>query len=283
MRITKFLLIVSIFTISAANLSAQLSRKPTPTREPTGAMSAKPKSTKNSLPKIATQADFDLMARVYHRGTPYAMPHVMFIIDRRSNNKIYFVNSQKFRFHKDFLLANYLIPRGSEIFKAVYQDLDRRFMVGTIAWQAPVEKFTWELWEGDMASTELIKMANTTINASFFKKTYYKPNSLRQEDASANAGLDRITQDELNRNQVYLPLNTGKGVGRLHIIDKLDDTVEIGENEILVLKELPLNLPPVRGIIVAKPSSPLCNSRKSCDGRRSSFRSKASSKHPYRR
>lgn len=257
MRITKFLLIVTIFTISAASLTAQLSRKPTPTREPKGAMNAKPASAKNSLPKITSQADFDSMARVYHRGTPYAMPHVMFIIDRRSNNKIYFVNSQKFRFHKDFLLANYLIPRGSEIFKAVYQDLDRRFMVGTIAWQAPVEKFTWELWEGDMASTELIKMANTTINASFFKKTYYKPNSLRQEDASANAGLDRITQDELNRNQVYLPLNTGKGVGRLHIIDKLDDTVEIGENEILVLKELPLNLPPVRGIIVAKPSSPL--------------------------
>lgn len=257
MRITKFLLIVTIFTISAANLTAQLSRKPTPTREPAGAMSAKPKSTKNSLPKITSQADFDLMARVYHRGTPYAMPHVMFIIDRRSNNKIYFVNSQKYRFHKDFLLANYLIPRGSEIFKAVYQDLDRRFMVGTIAWQAPVEKFTWELWEGDMASTELIKMANTVINANFFQKAAYKPNSLRQEDASANIGLDRITQDELNKNQVYLPLNTGKGQGRLHIIDKLDDTVEIGSNEILVLKELPLNLPPVRGIIVAKPSSPL--------------------------
>ncbi|HMT07521.1 MAG TPA: PEP/pyruvate-binding domain-containing protein [Pyrinomonadaceae bacterium] len=234
-----------------------MSRKPTPTREPTGAMAAKPASNKNSLPKIASQADFDSMARVYHRGTPYAMPHVMFIIDRRSNNKIYFVNSQKYRFHKDFLLANYLIPRGSEIFKAVYQDLDRRFMVGTIAWQAPVEKFTWELWEGDMASTELIKMADKTINAAFFKKAHYKPNSLRQEDASANIGLERITQNDLNKNQVYLPLNTGKAVGRLHIIDKLDDTVEIGDNEILVLKELPLTLPPVRGIIVAKPSSPL--------------------------
>ena len=37
----------------------------------------------------------------------------------------------------------------------------------------------------------------------------------------------------------------------------MDDTVEIGDNEILVLKELPQSLPPVRGIIVAKPSSPL--------------------------
>ncbi|HEX6280378.1 MAG TPA: PEP/pyruvate-binding domain-containing protein, partial [Pyrinomonadaceae bacterium] len=61
----------------------------------------------------------------------------------------------------------------------------------------------------------------------------------------------------LNKNQEYLALNTGSAVGRIHIVDKLDDTVEIGSNEIIVLKELPQSLPPVRGIIVAKPSSPL--------------------------
>jgi hypothetical protein len=85
----------------------------------------------------------------------------------------------------------------------------------------------------------------------------YKPNSIRQEDVSANLGINRVTQDEINKNQEYLALNTGKAVGRIHIIEKLDDTVEIGVNEILILKELPESIPPVRGIIVAKPSSPL--------------------------
>ena len=254
---TKISVLSLLLTAFCVSTYAQMSRKPSPTREPDGAMSANPKTNKNSVPKIASRAEFDVIARVYHQKTPYAMPHTMFIIDRRDKNKIYFVNSQKFRFHKDFLLANYMIPRGTDIFKPIYIDLDRRFIVGTIAWQNTLEKFTWELWEGDMASTELIKSANTTIAKSFYEKVYYKPNSIRQEDASVNVGLDRITQDELNRNQVYLALNTGKGVGRLHIIDKLDDTVEIGENEILVLKELPLTLPPVRGVIVAKPSSPL--------------------------
>ena len=252
------LLATIIFLLSLCTAgSAQLSRKPTPTREPEGAMAKKPDSNRNSLPKLESRNAFDSIARVYHKGTPYAMPHVMFVIDRRDGNKIYFVNSQKFRFHKDFLLATYMIPRGTEIFKSIYEDLGRRFIVGTIAWQQPVEKYTWELWEGDMASAELMKTANTAINKAFFQKTFYKPNSIRQEDASVNIGIDRILQDELNRNQAYLPLNTGTAVGRIHIIDKLDDTVEIGENEILVLKELPLTLPPVRGIIVAKPSSPL--------------------------
>lgn len=238
-------------------VSAQMSRKPTPTREPPGVMGKKLDSNKNSLPKLSSRAEFDTIARVYHRGTPYAMPHTMFVIDRKSNNKVYFVNSQKFRFHKDFLLATYMIPRGTEIFKPIYVDPNRRFIVGTIAWQTPVEKFTWELWEGDLASAEIIKTANAAISKAFYEKVFYKPNSIRQEDVSVNIGLDRILQDELNRNQVYLALNTGKATGRLHIIDKLDDTVEIGDNEIIVLKELPLTLPPVRGVIIAKQSSPL--------------------------
>ncbi len=246
-----------IILISIVSISAQMARKPSPTREPAGAMDKKPDSSKNSLTKIASREDFDLVARVYHKDTPFELPHAMFIIDRRDKNKIYFVNSQKFRYHKDFLQARYLVPRGADVFKPIYIDQDRRFMVGTIAWQKSVEKFTWELWEGDLAAPELMKLANDAINKNFYTPVYYKPNSIRQEDASADLGIERILQSDISKNQDYLALNTGASVGRLHIIDKLDDTVEIGSNEILILKELPLSLPPVRGIIVAKPSTPL--------------------------
>ena len=234
-----------------------MSRKPSPASEPVRAMDKKPDSKKNSLPKVTAQSDFDSIARTYHPNTSYALPHAMFVIDRRNRNRIYFVNSQRYRFHKDFLLATYLVPRGADVFKPIYIDEDRRFIVGTIAWQKPVSKFTWELWEGDLATAEHIKLANQTINSHFFEPVAYKPNSIRQEDVSESLGIDRVLQSDLNKNQEYLALNPGKAVGRIHIIDKLDDTVEIGDNEIIVLKELPQNLPPVRGIIVAKPSSPL--------------------------
>jgi rifampicin phosphotransferase len=248
-----FLLIV----LGSQLVSAQMSRKPSPRREPAGAMSKKPDTDKRSLSLVRTQADFDSIARVYHEGTPYALPHAMFIIDRRDQNRIYYINSQRFRFHKDFLLANYLVPRGGDVFKPIYLDENRRFIVGTIAWQKPVEKFTWELWEGDLASPAIIKLANTIINKSFFRPVAFKPNSDKQEDASASLQIARVTQSDINKNQEYLALNTGKAIGRIHIIEKLDDTVEIGDNEILILKELPISLPQVRGIIVAKPSTPL--------------------------
>jgi hypothetical protein len=234
-----------------------MSRKPSPTREPTGVMSKKPDSVKRALNKINSREEFDSIARVYHQGTPYALPHAMFVVDRRFKNKIYYVNSQKYRFHKDFLLANYLVARGADVFDPIYIRQDRRFIVGTIAWQKTVEKFTFELWEGDLASPDLIKIAYDTINQTFFEAVAYKPNSIRQDDATSNLGIERISADEIQKNQEYLALNTGKAVGRIHIIDRLDDTVEIGDNEILILKELPISLPQVRGIIVAKPSTPL--------------------------
>ena len=253
----KIIYLFCLFALTASLASAQMARKPTPTREPAGAMSKTPDTNKRSLTEIKSQADFDSIARTYHEGTPFALPHAMFIIDRKEKNKIYYVNSQKYRFHKDFLLANYLVARGDDVYKPIYIDLNRRFIVGTIAYQKPVEKFTWELYEGDLANAELLKLANETINKTFFDKVYYKPNSIRQEDVSAKLDIERVLQSDIAKNQDYLALNTGEAVGRIHIIEKLDDTVEIGDNEIVVLKELPISLPPVRGIIVAKPSTPL--------------------------
>ncbi|HXH69996.1 MAG TPA: hypothetical protein VNI60_06560, partial [Pyrinomonadaceae bacterium] len=192
-KIKKIIYLLSLFALTVSFADAQMLRKPSPTREPEGAMDKKPDTTRRALNEIKTQEDFDSMARVYHQDTPYALPHAMFVIDRRSKNKIYYVNSQKYRFHKDFLLANYLVARGEDVFEPIYIRQDRRFIVGTVAWQKTVEKFTFELYEGDLASSELIKLAYDTINKTFFDKVAFKPNSSRQDDATANLGITRIS------------------------------------------------------------------------------------------
>ena len=255
----KVKVLLSLFLILSFSLPAfaQLNRKPSPTREPKGVMNKKPDSKERFLPEINSREEFDQIARVYHQDTSYALPHAMFVIDRRDENKIYYVNSQKYRFHKDFLIGNYLVLKGENLFENIYIKENRRFIVGTIAWQKTVEKFTFEFWEGDMIPAEQIKLVFDEINKTFFQPVYYKPNSIRQDEVSANLGIERVTADEISKKQEYLPMNVGRGVGRIHIIDKLDDTVEIGYNEIIVLKEVPLNLPPVAGIIIAKPSTPL--------------------------
>ncbi len=210
------------------------------------------------LERLGSRADFDRMARVY-TDQPYALPHVIFIIDRKSGDKIYYANSKRFRFHKDFVNGTYLsLERGEEFFKNNYLKANRRFILGTLAWQAPVKRYTFEFWEGDLITPELMKLTADTIKKTFFDSVAYKPNSLRQEQESAQiAGLERITQSDIAREQEYQALNVAKGIGRIHIIDKLDEHVEIGSNEILVLNEVPLSLPPVAGVIISKPSTPL--------------------------
>jgi hypothetical protein len=211
-----------------------------------------------SLPVIKSQSDFDSLAVVYDPNTPYALPHALFVIDRQNKNRIYYVNTKLYKFHKDFVNGTYLsLERGEDFFQNNYLKPNRRFILGTIAFQTPVRKWTFEFWEGDLIPADQIKLAYDIINQSFFTPVAYKPNSSRQEEAAANLDLPRVLQTEITKGQDYQPLNVAKGLGRIHVIPKLDDHVEIGFNEILVLDEVPIQLPPVAGIITSKPSTPL--------------------------
>ena len=255
---SKFVLVTIAVLLSASSIWAQATRKPSAMRASKEDLQQTATSEIKSLSKIQSQAEFDDLARVYHQGTSYALPHTMFLIDRQDNDKIYYINSKKYRFHKDFANAAYLsLERGEAFTNSNYLNPNRRFVLGTLAWQTPIQKWTFEFWEGDTISADLIKTTYDTINNSFFAPVAFKPNSNKQDENSAKLNIARISADEINKGQEYLPLNEAKAVGRIHVIDKLDDTVEIGYNEILVLKEVPISLPPVRGIIVAKPSTPL--------------------------
>jgi rifampicin phosphotransferase len=212
-----------------------------------------------SLPAIRSQADFDKISVTYDANTPYALPHVMIVIDRKDGNKIYYVNKKRYSFHKDFVNGTYLsLERGKEFFENNYIKTNRRFILGTLAYQTPVKRWTFEFWEGDLIPADQIQVAYEVINKTFFAPVAFKPNSLRQEEATRSlAGMQRVLQSDIAKEQEYQALNIAKGIGRIHIIPKLDDHVEIGSNEILVLDEVPVQLPPVAGIITSQPSTPL--------------------------
>src|SRR5690242_8179037 len=214
--------------------------------------------TPRSLPSIHSQAEFDSLAVIYDPNTPYALPHALFVIDRQNKNRIYYVNTKLYKFHKDFVNGTYLsLERGQVFFENNYLKANRRFILGTVAYQTPVRKWTFEFWEGDLIPPDQIKLASDIINQTFFTAVAYKPNSSRQDAASASLGIARVLQTEISKEQDYQALNIARGLGRIHIIPKLDDHVEIGYNEILVLDEVPVQLPPVAGIITTKPSTPL--------------------------
>jgi len=216
-------------------------------------------TTPRSLNAVKSPAEFDSLAVTYDADTPYALPHVLFVIDRKDRNKIYYVNTKRYAFHKDFVNGTYLsLERGREFFENNYLKPNRRFVLGTIAYQTPIKRWTFEFWEGDLIPPEQVKLVAAGIKDTFFTTVAYKPNSIRQEEESEKiTGLQRVLQSDIAREQEYQALNVAKGIGRIHVIPKLDEHIEIGFNEILVLDEVPIQLPPVAGVITAHPSTPL--------------------------
>ena len=185
----------------------------------------------------------------------------MFVIDRADQGKVYYVNSKRYSFHKDFVNANYLtLERGREFFKHNYLESDRRFLLGTIAFQTKANKFTFEFWEGDLVTAGLLNEAAQKLGASFFAPLYFKPNSKHQETAAAQVkDLPTLRAADLGETKDYLPLHQAKAVGMLRVIDKLTDDTILDRNEIVIFRESPITLTPVSGVITTNFSTPLAH------------------------
>ncbi len=233
---------------------------------------ASDKAEKYSLARIRTRAEFDQLARVYFRGRFYALPHVIFVIDRRAprsnqGKRVYYVNSKQFQFHKDFVNSTYLsLERGRAFYENNYLRADRRFFLGTVAYQSAIDKFTFEFWEGDRLTRDLLREAFDSLADSFFAPIAFKPNSLVQEEAARELEQEAkasarpfsvLTANELARDRKYQPLNLGAGIGQLRIIDRMTPEIVIDRNQIVIFKEVPVQLTPLSGIITTEPASPL--------------------------
>ena len=227
-----------------------------------------PDRTIRSLERIDSRGDFDRLARVYYRGRFYALPHLMFVIDRRARDRVYYVNSNAFKFHKDFVNATYLsLERGRAFYENNYLKINRRFILGTIAFQTTAGKFTFEFWEGDRLTRELLSESNSALGNSFFAPLFFKPNSLAQEELAAQTNNDHgtttataipmLTASELAAGEQYQPLNLGAGIGQLRILDRVTPETVIDRNQIVIFKEAPVQLTPLSGIITTEPASPL--------------------------
>jgi len=217
-------------------------------------------------PHIDSRAEFDSLARIYYQGRFYALPHLMFVIDRAAKDgagkQVYYVNSKRYSFHGEFANANYLtLERGREFFRRNYLEANRRFILGTIVWQTKAGKFTYEFWEGDLATAEIVRETYRTLGKTFFAPLYFKPNSTRQEDVSAQISGDvpRLPQSEIDSPGDYLALNAATAVGVLRIIDRMTDETIIDRNEIAIFREPPISLTPLQGVITTTFSTPLAH------------------------
>src|SRR5882724_2215090 len=210
------------------------------------------------LAAIKSQQQFDSLKRIYYRGRFAAIPHMMFVIDREKN-KVYYVNSKLYSFHTDFIHANYLsLERGPKFFENNYLKKDRRFILGTIAYQSTVSKYTFEFWEGDQITTDLIELTHSTLQSSFFAPLSFKPNSLRQEQECASLKeMPLVRESDIEGERGYEAINQGDAIGILRLIQEQPPERHFEHDDIIIFKQVPVALTPISGVITTHLGSPL--------------------------
>jgi rifampicin phosphotransferase len=256
--------------LATSSASAQLARKPSMYEDGRAAQElvARPGSSApaqamahhSSLPFAAdlpSQAAFDQLARVYNAGTPLAQPHVIFVVDRQAQPaaRLYFINTPRYQLHDRFLRAQGLLRGGKDALNRNYRDAGRRFILGTLSWQPQIDGFVYEFWEGDQLTGALLRETQAQLRSHFFAPVQFKANASAQEQVAAAAGIPAVTQSALIGQQPFLPLNTGQAVGRLRLVDDIDQVQDLQPSDIVVLRQVPITLPPVAGVVTEQPST----------------------------
>lgn len=259
---TAIYLMLFITAISSTAM-AQTARKPSSYNTHTELK--KKVSREPSLIALRDRASFDRMARVYDPGTSLETPHVLFAIDRYSKadgngmGLVHYINSRRYTFHEDYVRQQKMVPANmsnAEMNKN-YERADRRFIFGIVSYQPVLQRWVWELWEGDPLPAPLITLTQKALQSTFFETLTFKTNSSIQEDNARHAGVEFVTQAAVVSEQSWLPLNTGERSGRLRFFDDMSDATDLQPYDIVVLKQVPLSLPPVSGVITRESSTVL--------------------------
>jgi rifampicin phosphotransferase len=212
------------------------------------------------LDRIADRAAFDQLARIYAPGTPQAVPHVLFVLDRSHGDRLLYVNTRRYALHEDFLRGQFLVAGlDHKTLAGYYRRPDRRFLLGTLGWRPEIGRWTFEFWEGDVMTPELLGLAARRLGETFFAPVAFKANSAQQETVAPQAAVEAVTEAQILGGRPYLALNTGVATGRLRRVERLDDDAgdDVLPTDILVLREVPLSLAPVAGVIIEQPSTVL--------------------------
>lgn len=202
------------------------------------------------LDSVQDRKAFDRMAR------SVGISHLLFLIDRSRGDKVHFINTRRYAFHEDFIKAQLGLPGVSrQALDDNYRSPQRRFLMGTLGWQPLVRQWSFEFWEGDRLTPDLLALAQKTLSAKFFEPVVFKANSNDHEALGRLSGQAFLTLNQLLAGQNVVSMNAGKAQGRLRIVRDVADLNDLEPHNIVLLHGVPLAIPPVAGLVTSEPST----------------------------
>lgn len=189
-----------------------------------------------------------------------------FVIDIKTGN-IYFVDSNVFTLHTDFVLDYLLkIPHTAANIKAYNRNYSRKkpqFILGYLTHYPNLNEWTFSFWEGDTIDAPTIAKAAKKLKSTFtIAILKYRPDSSYQEKVAKQLKFWQIPviyNKQIYQAMPYQAFNTGDAVGVLNIVQPSQkvENMQFEPHEIVVLQQSYPDISPVSGIITTQFSTTL--------------------------
>ncbi len=198
-----------------------------------------------------------------------------FVLDIKTN-KIYFVDSNVFTLHADFVV-DYLqkIPRTPENMRRYnqnYSTIKPQFILGYITHYPQIKEgtssarnglWTFSFWEGDTITPKDIRHTYKRLQQTFkLAPLAFRPDSSAQEKVAKQLKpykISTINNNQIYKAQPYQAFNSGRAIGRLVIVPPSTkvENLNFNEGDIVLLQSSYPDISPVSGVITTQFSTPL--------------------------
>lgn len=214
------------------------------------------------LPQILCKSDFKVL-----QGKPlsdkYGNVSAVKVVYQLRQDKLYFIQSAKYRLHYDFCNAYLHEYNNLSTFNTFeYSDSKaRKYVIANLNHYESADLYTLEFFADDKVSAELISRLYDKIKGEVYFGEQLKIllNSPQMEQKMAGK-LPTISVSDLYASQAYQNLNMGSCYGRLRKVAVADfGRSHFSPDEVLVTDGLPNEFPICEGILTAAFQTPLCH------------------------
>ncbi len=191
---------------------------------------------------------------------------VKFLLDLEDGRRVWFANTAKYPVHyffaRDHIPRTLQVTRDHAAFNRIqYGEPSRRFEMGSIVHYVDSDIWALELVGGDTLRGERIVKLHETLRGLLWigDRLRFRPMSGLHEQAIAPVRdqLPLATADEVFAGLRYQPLTTGRAFGYLRLVRGKLDATTVRADQILVLDELPDEIPVSAGVVSRELQAPL--------------------------
>lgn len=191
---------------------------------------------------------------------------VKFLVDLEDERRIWFVDTEHWEIHYFFARdrlgrVGHPIEAHGDFNSREYHTDGRRFEMGSVVHYLDSDLWTLELVSGDTLSGPRILALYRQIAGAIWtgdQLRFRAISPVHEEHVASVAGeLPVVSTDEVFRGITYEPLTNGTAFGTLRVVHGALDLATVRPDQIVVLDQLPDEIPVVAGVISAQLQAPL--------------------------